>query len=73
MGSTRVDRSNIANMLVSELERLLEAQLQNAHHELLVRVVVDNLANKSWMINSDAMRACLDLHLSFFSLNPLQH
>ena len=52
-----------SNMLVSELERLLEAQLQNAHHELLVRVVVENLTNKSWLINSDAMRACLDLHL----------
>ena len=52
-----------ANMLVSELQRLLEAQLQNAHHELLVRVVVENLTNKSWLINSDAMRACLDLHL----------
>ena len=52
-----------ADMVISELKHLLEAQLLDAQHELLVRVVVDNLANKNWMIDPEALKACLDLDL----------
>ncbi|MCO5593058.1 hypothetical protein L7F22_047063 [Adiantum nelumboides] len=60
------DRANgvgAANMLISELQRVLEDHLVATHHDLLVRAVVDNLGNMNWVINWEAMRACLDLHL----------